>query len=128
MSRSVVQRLWDQYQSEDSVSEDLFQEPPYVKLSYETVPQSLQTTFQASGRRISAYGASSYRGGGPGLGRDSLGGHTDLHGSMEEPFRIVRPIHMSAQCCCYNDFILMDDNARPHKLGLLRESEEDPRF
>ncbi|GFU78730.1 transposable element Tcb2 transposase [Trichonephila clavipes] len=25
MSRSVVQRLWDQYQSEDSVSEDLFQ-------------------------------------------------------------------------------------------------------
>ncbi|GFW46000.1 uncharacterized protein TNCV_3276181 [Trichonephila clavipes] len=25
VSRSVVQRLWDQYQSEDSVSEDLFQ-------------------------------------------------------------------------------------------------------
>ncbi|GFU32667.1 hypothetical protein TNCV_4709581 [Trichonephila clavipes] len=24
VSRSVVQRLWDQYQSEDSVSEDLF--------------------------------------------------------------------------------------------------------
>ncbi|GFU99428.1 HTH_Tnp_Tc3_2 domain-containing protein [Trichonephila clavipes] len=38
VSRSVVQRLWDQYQSEDSVSEDL----------------SLRDHFQASGRRISA--------------------------------------------------------------------------
>ncbi|GFV74821.1 HTH_Tnp_Tc3_2 domain-containing protein [Trichonephila clavipes] len=68
VSRSVVQRLWDQYQSEDSVSrrpvpgrsrattpaEDRFQlfrhegEEPLLCRS------SLQTTFQASGRRISA--------------------------------------------------------------------------
>ncbi|GFT26245.1 transposable element Tcb2 transposase [Trichonephila clavipes] len=65
VSRSVVQRLWDQYQSEDSVSEDLFQadhklqhlRPFFSSLRRRrttTVPQLVADHFQASGRRISA--------------------------------------------------------------------------
>ncbi|GFY11359.1 uncharacterized protein TNCV_4473421 [Trichonephila clavipes] len=70
MSRSVVQRLWDQYQSEDSVSEDPALSRPtrattpaedrFLALSARkrrrttTVPQLVADHFQASGRRISA--------------------------------------------------------------------------
>ncbi|GFW99698.1 transposable element Tcb2 transposase [Trichonephila clavipes] len=67
VSRSVVQRLWDQYQSEDSVSKDLFQADHELqhlqktklfrqnsKRRTTTVPQLVADHFQASGRRISA--------------------------------------------------------------------------
>ncbi|GFX89434.1 uncharacterized protein TNCV_4774651 [Trichonephila clavipes] len=67
VSRSVVQRLWDQYQSEDSVSrrpvpgrpqattpaEDRFL-PLSARRRTTTVPQLVADHFQASGRRISA--------------------------------------------------------------------------
>ncbi|GFV25943.1 transposable element Tcb2 transposase [Trichonephila clavipes] len=68
MSRSVVQRLWDQYQSEDSVSrrpvpgrprattpaEDRFLALSARRRRTTTVPQLVADHFQASGRRISA--------------------------------------------------------------------------
>ncbi|GFX12493.1 transposable element Tcb2 transposase [Trichonephila clavipes] len=68
VSRSVVQRLWDQYQSEDSVSRRPVQGRPrattpaedrFLALSARrrrttTVPQLVADHFQASGRRISA--------------------------------------------------------------------------
>ncbi|GFV97137.1 HTH_Tnp_Tc3_2 domain-containing protein [Trichonephila clavipes] len=68
VSRSVVQRLWDQYQSEDSVSrrpvpgrprattlaEDRFLALSARRRRTTTVRSSLQNHFQASGRRISA--------------------------------------------------------------------------
>ncbi|GFX70701.1 uncharacterized protein TNCV_1194591 [Trichonephila clavipes] len=41
VSRSVVQRLWDQYQSEDSVSEDLFQ----ADTSYNTCRRPFSGSF-----------------------------------------------------------------------------------
>ncbi|GFW25152.1 transposable element Tcb2 transposase [Trichonephila clavipes] len=68
VSRSVVQRLWDQYQSEDSVSEHLFRPTTSYNTCRRpfsssfgtkerrttTVPQLVADHFQASGRRISA--------------------------------------------------------------------------
>ncbi|GFU92936.1 HTH_Tnp_Tc3_2 domain-containing protein [Trichonephila clavipes] len=68
VSRSVVQRLWDQYQSEDSVSrrpvpgrprattpaEDRFLAISTRRRRTTTVPQLVADHFQASGRRISA--------------------------------------------------------------------------
>ncbi|GBM36057.1 Transposable element Tcb2 transposase [Araneus ventricosus] len=68
VSRSVVQRLWDQYQSEDSVSRRHFSGRPRVTTPAEdrfpalsarrrrstTVPQLVADHFVASGRRISA--------------------------------------------------------------------------
>ncbi|GFX33582.1 HTH_Tnp_Tc3_2 domain-containing protein [Trichonephila clavipes] len=68
VSRSVVQRLWDQYQSEDSVSrrpvpgrprattpaEDRFLALSARRKRTTTVPQLVADHFQASGRRISA--------------------------------------------------------------------------
>ncbi|GFV23643.1 HTH_Tnp_Tc3_2 domain-containing protein [Trichonephila clavipes] len=67
VSRSVVQRLWDQYQSEDSVSRrpvpgrlraTTHAEDRFLALSARrrttTVPQLVADHFQASGRRISA--------------------------------------------------------------------------
>ncbi|GFX83253.1 uncharacterized protein TNCV_4988471 [Trichonephila clavipes] len=68
VSRSVVQRLWDQYQSEDSVSrrpvpgrprattpaEDRFLALSARRRRATTVPQLVADHFQASGRRISA--------------------------------------------------------------------------
>ncbi|GFX03932.1 transposable element Tcb2 transposase [Trichonephila clavipes] len=67
VSRSVVQRLWDQYQSEDSVSrrpvpgrprattpaEDRFLALSARRRRTITVPQLVADHFQASGRRIS---------------------------------------------------------------------------
>ncbi|GFU49746.1 uncharacterized protein TNCV_2930311 [Trichonephila clavipes] len=43
VSRSVVQRLWDQYQSEDSVSEDLFQADHELQHLQKTVFSSFGT-------------------------------------------------------------------------------------
>ncbi|GBM11099.1 hypothetical protein AVEN_242985-1 [Araneus ventricosus] len=68
VSRSVLQRLWDQYQSEDSVSrrhvssrprvttpaEDCFQALSAGRRRRTTVPQLIADHFVASGRRISA--------------------------------------------------------------------------
>ncbi|GFW93511.1 uncharacterized protein TNCV_47141 [Trichonephila clavipes] len=68
VSRSVVHRLWDQYQSEDSVSrrpvpgrprattpaEDRFLALSARRRRTTTVPQLVADHFQASGRRISA--------------------------------------------------------------------------
>ncbi|GFT78243.1 HTH_Tnp_Tc3_2 domain-containing protein [Trichonephila clavipes] len=68
VSRSVVQRLWDQYQSEDSVSrrpvpgrprattpaEDRFLALSARRRRTTAVPQLVADHFQASGRRISA--------------------------------------------------------------------------
>ncbi|GFX85670.1 HTH_Tnp_Tc3_2 domain-containing protein [Trichonephila clavipes] len=67
VSRSVVQRLWDQYQSEDSVSrrpvpgrprattpaEDRFLALSARRRRTTTVPQLVADHFQASGRKIS---------------------------------------------------------------------------
>ncbi|GFY32031.1 HTH_Tnp_Tc3_2 domain-containing protein [Trichonephila clavipes] len=68
VSRSVVQRLWDQYQSQDFVSgrpvpgrprattpaEDRFLALAARRRRTTTVPQLVSDNFQASGRRISA--------------------------------------------------------------------------
>ncbi|GFT91545.1 transposable element Tcb2 transposase [Trichonephila clavipes] len=203
VSRSVVQRLWDQYQSEDSVSRRPVPGQPrattpaenrFLALSSRrrrttTVPQLVADHFQASGRRISAttrrnrlcwarehvswtqqqwasvlftdesrftmesdsgrlliwreqrtrYHQSntverhSYRGGGilvwAGI---SLGGHTDLHvfhGGTVTGLRyrdeILDPYVRPYAAAIGNDFILMDDNARPHRAGIVEEYLED---
>ncbi|GFT31848.1 transposable element Tcb2 transposase [Trichonephila clavipes] len=194
VSRSVVRRLWDQYQSEDSVSrrpvpgrprattpaEDRFQlfrhegEEPLLCRS------SLQTTFKHqeeespllrceivftmqicmqedqlyesrftmesdSGRLLiwreqrTRYHQSntverhSYRGGGilvwAGI---SLGGHTDLHvfhGGTVTGLRYwdetLDPYVRPYAAAIGNDFILMDDNARPHRARIVEEYLED---
>ncbi|GFY30130.1 transposable element Tc3 transposase [Trichonephila clavipes] len=195
VSRSVVQRLWDQYQSEDSVSrrpvpgrprattpaEDRFLALSARRRRTTTVPQLVADHFQASGRRISAttvrnrlhnaatmgfcavhrrvrftmesdsgrlliwreqrtrYHQSntverhSYRGGGilvwAGI---SLGGHTDLHvfhGGTVTGLRyrdeILDPYVRPYAAAIGNDFILMDDNARPHRARIVEEDLED---
>ncbi|GFX95830.1 transposable element Tc3 transposase [Trichonephila clavipes] len=176
VSRSVVQRLWDQYQSEDSVSrrpvpgrprattpaEDRFLALSARRRRTTTVPQLVADHFQASGRRISAttvrnrlhnaglastdleeqrtrYHQSntverhSYRGGGilvwAGI---SLGGHTDLHvfhGGSVTGLRyrdeILDPYVRPYAAAIGNDFILMDDNARPHRARIVEEYLED---
>ncbi|GFU67941.1 transposable element Tcb2 transposase [Trichonephila clavipes] len=170
VSRSVVQRLWDQYQSEDSVSrrpvtgrprattpaEDRFLALSARSRRTTTVPQLVADHFQASGRRISPllrceivftmqreqrtrYHQSntverhSYRGGGilvwAGI---SLGGHTDLHvfhGGTVTGLRyrdeILDPYVRPYAAAIGNDFILMDDNARPHRARIVEEYLED---
>ncbi|GFT28159.1 uncharacterized protein K02A2.6 [Trichonephila clavipes] len=195
VSRSVVQRLWDQYQSEDSVSrrpvpgrprattpaEDRFLALSARRRRTTTVLQLVADHFQASGRRISAttvrnrlhnaatmgfcavhrrvqiYNESdsgrlliwreqrtryhqsntverhSYRGGGilvwAGI---SLGGHTDLHvfhGGTVIGLRyrdeILDPYVRPYAAAVGNDFILMDDNARPHRARIVEEYLED---
>ncbi|GFW56585.1 transposable element Tc3 transposase [Trichonephila clavipes] len=185
VSRSVVQRLWDQYQSEDSVSrpvpgrpqattpaEDRFLALSARRRRTTTVPQLVADHFQASGRRISAttvrnrlhnadesrftmesdsgrlliwreqrtrYHQSntverhSYRGGGIlVLAGISLGGHTDLHvfhGGTVTGLRyrdeILDPYVRPYAAAIGNDFILMDDNARPHRARIVEEYLED---
>ncbi|GFW22207.1 transposable element Tcb2 transposase [Trichonephila clavipes] len=164
MSRSVVQRLWDQYQSEDSVSrrpvpgrprattpaEDRFLALSARRRRTTTVPQLVADHFQASGRRISAttvrnrlHNAGLYarrpvvcvplngrqRRNGLGI---SLGGHTDLHvfhGGTVTGLRyrdeILDPYVHPYAAAIGNDFILMDDNARPHRAGIVEEYLED---
>ncbi|GFU78003.1 transposable element Tc3 transposase [Trichonephila clavipes] len=190
VSRSVVQRLWDQYRSEDSVSrrpvpgrprattpaEDRFLALSARRRRTTTVPQLVADHFQASGRRISAttvrnrlhnaglyarrpvvcvpstddsegtayagqenmfLGRSNngllYRGGGilvwAGI---SLGGHTDLHvfhGGTVTGLRyrdeILDPYVRPYAAAIGNDFILKDDNARPHRAGIVEEYLED---
>ncbi|GFX20982.1 transposable element Tc3 transposase [Trichonephila clavipes] len=108
VSRSVVQRLWDQYQSEVSVSRR-----PYHQSN--TVERH------------------SYRGGGilvwAGI---SLGGHTDLHvfhGGTVTGLRyrdeILDPYVHPYAAAIGNDFILMDDNARPHRARIVEEYLDD---
>ncbi|GFS99623.1 transposable element Tcb2 transposase [Trichonephila clavipes] len=154
VSRSVVQRLWDQYQSEDSVSrrpvpgrprattpaEDRFLALSARRRRTTTVLQLVADHFQASGRRISAttvrnrlHNAGFYRGGGilvwAGI---SLGGHTDLHvfhGGTVIGLRyrdeILDPYVRPYAAAIGNDFILMDDNARPHRARIVEEYLED---
>ncbi|GFS51280.1 transposable element Tc3 transposase [Trichonephila clavipes] len=179
VSRSVVQRLWDQYQSEDSVSrrpvpgrpqattpaEDLFSSSFGTKeknhycaaarcrplssirkknLRYYGAKSSSQCRFTMesdSGRLLiwreqrTRYHQSntverhSYRGGGilvwAGI---SLGGHTDLHvfhGGTVTGLRyrdeILDPYVRPYAAAIGNDFILMDDNARPHRARIVEE-------
>ncbi|GFY29535.1 uncharacterized protein TNCV_2627051 [Trichonephila clavipes] len=190
VSRSVVQRLWDQYQSEDSVSrrpvpgrprattpaEDRFlalsarrEKNHYcaaarcrplssirkknllyygAKLSSQcrSVCKKTSCVRSLNGRREeTAYagqenmflGRSSngllYRGGGilvwAGI---SLGGHTDLHvfhGGTVIGLRyrdeILDPYVRPYAAAIGNDFILMDDNARPHRARIVEEYLED---
>ncbi|GFU91858.1 transposable element Tc3 transposase [Trichonephila clavipes] len=192
VSRSVVQRLWDQYQSEDSVSrrpvpgrprattsaEDRFLALSARRRRTSTVPQLVADHFQASGREESpllrceivftmqqqwasvlftdesrftmesdsgrlliwreqrtryTVERHSYRGGGilvwAGI---SLGGHTDLHvfhGGTVTGLRyrdeILDPYVRPYAAANGNDFILMDDNARPHRARIVEEYLED---
>ncbi|GFV37634.1 transposable element Tc3 transposase [Trichonephila clavipes] len=183
VSRSVVQRLWDQYQSEDSVfrrpvpgrprattpAEDRFPSSFGLKeknhycaaarcrplssirkknLRYYGAKSSSQCRFTMesdSGRlliwreqRIRYHQSNtverhSYRGGGilvwAGI---SLGGHTDLHvfhGGTVTGLRyrdeILDPYVRPYAAAIGNDFILMDDNARPHRARIVEEYLED---
>ncbi|GFV66110.1 transposable element Tcb2 transposase [Trichonephila clavipes] len=178
VSRSVVQRLWDQYQSEDSVSRrpqadhelQHLQKTVFSALSARrrrttTVPQLVADHFQASGRRISAttvrnrlHNAGLYARRPVVcvppqrttakeplmLGKRTcfldaatmdfcavhrrLGGHTDLHvfhGGTITGLRyrdeILDPYVRPYAAAIGNDFILMDDNARPHRAGIVEE-------
>ncbi|GFV07402.1 transposable element Tcb2 transposase [Trichonephila clavipes] len=157
VSRSVVQRLWDQYQSEESVS----RRPVPGRTSYNTCRRpfsssfgtkeepllcrsSLQTTFKHQEEESPAttrtrYHQSntverhSYRDGGilvwAGI---SLGGHTDLHvfhGETVTGLRyrdeILDPYVRLYAAAIGNDFILMDDNARPHRARIVEEYLDD---
>ncbi|GFX48288.1 transposable element Tcb2 transposase [Trichonephila clavipes] len=195
VSRSVVQRLWDQYQSEDSLSrrpvpgrprattpaEDRFlalsarrEEPLLCRSSLQTTfkhqeeespllrceivftmqqqwasvlftDESRFTMESDSGRLLilreqrTRYHQSntverhSYRGGGilvwAGI---SLGGHTDLHvfhGGTVTGLRYrdetLDPYVRPYAAAIGNDFILMDDNARPHRARIVEEYLED---
>ncbi|GFV21457.1 uncharacterized protein TNCV_3180461 [Trichonephila clavipes] len=178
VSRSVVQRLWDQYQSEDSVSRRPVPGRPrattpaedrFLALRHEGEEplqsrSSLQTTFSIRKKNLRYYGAKSsstmqvcmqedqlrlliwweqrtryhqsntverhsYRGGGilvwAGI---SLSGHTDLHvfhGGTVTGLRyrdeILDPYVRPYAAAIGNDFILMDDNARPHRARIVEE-------
>ncbi|GFV62391.1 transposable element Tc3 transposase [Trichonephila clavipes] len=119
VSRSVVQRLWDQYQSEDSVSR-------------RPVPGRPRATTPAEDRFL-ALSAGSYRGGGILVwALISLGGHTDLHvfhGGTVTGLRYrdetLDPYVRPYAAAIGNDFILMDDNARPHRARIVQEYLED---
>ncbi|GFU14517.1 uncharacterized protein TNCV_3251411 [Trichonephila clavipes] len=172
VSRSVVQRLWDQYQSEDSVSEDLFRpttscvpaEDRFLALSAKKEPllcrSSLQTTFKHQEEENGAKSSSQCRSVCkktscvrslyPGqenmfLGRSnngllccsqtriSLG--TDLHvfhGGTVTGLRYrdetLDPYVRPYAAAIGNDFILMDDNARPHRARIVEEYLEDHGF
>ncbi|GFW44390.1 transposable element Tcb2 transposase [Trichonephila clavipes] len=88
--------------------------------------------FCAVHRRVQIYNGD-YRGGGilvwAGI---SLGGHTDLHvfhGGTVTGLRyrdeILDPYVRPYAAAVGNDFILMDDNARPHRAGIVEEYLED---
>ncbi|GFT60088.1 transposable element Tcb2 transposase [Trichonephila clavipes] len=179
------QRLWDQYQSEDSVSrrpipgrprattpaEDRFLALSTRRRRTTTVPQLVADHFQASGRRISATTVRNRLHKGLYARRPvvcvplnrrqrrnrlcwarehvswtqqqwasvlftdegiSLGGHTDLHvfhGGTVTGLRyrdeILDPYVRPYAAAIGNDFILMDDNARPHRAGIVEEYLED---
>ncbi|GFT15110.1 uncharacterized protein TNCV_4316811 [Trichonephila clavipes] len=175
VSRSVVQRLWDQYQSEDSVSRRPVPGRPRATTPAEDRFLALSARREknhycaaARCRPLSSirkknlryYGAKSssqwrastdleeqrtryhqsntverhsYRGGGilvwAGI---SLGGHTDLHvfhGGTVTGLRyrdeILDPYVRPYAAAIGNDFILMDDNARPHRARIVEEYLED---
>ncbi|GFU77289.1 transposable element Tcb2 transposase, partial [Trichonephila clavipes] len=68
----------------------------------------------------------------PGLGRDLACGHTDLHvfhGGTVTGLRyrdeILDPYVRPYAAANGNDFILMDDNARPHRARIVEEYLED---
>ncbi|GFU39109.1 transposable element Tc3 transposase [Trichonephila clavipes] len=178
VSRSVVQRLWDQYQSEDSVSRRPVSGRPRAtpfsssfgtkekkhycaaarcrplssirkkNLLYYGAKSSSQCRFtmESDSGRLLIWGEQrtryhqsntverhSYRGGGilvwAGI---SLGGHTDLHvfhGGTVTGLRyrdeILDPYVRPYAAAIGNDFILMDDNARPHRAGIVEEYLED---
>ncbi|GFW22927.1 transposable element Tcb2 transposase [Trichonephila clavipes] len=120
-----------------------------------TVPQLVADHFQASGRRISATtvrnrlhnaGNSALDTINPTLLKDtvievveswfgqeiSLGGHTDLHvfhGGTVTGLRyrdeILDPYARPYAASIGKDFILMDDNARPHRARIVEEYLED---
>ncbi|GFV11505.1 transposable element Tc3 transposase, partial [Trichonephila clavipes] len=164
---SVVQRLWDQYQSEDSVSRRPVQAKPRATTPAE---DRVSSSFRPEGEEPSRAAARcrplfkhqeeespllrastdleeqrtryhqsntverhSYRGGGilvwAGI---SLGGHTDLHvfhGGTVTGLRyrdeILDPYVRPYAAAIGNDFILMDDNARPHRARIVEEYLED---
>ncbi|GFW89050.1 transposable element Tcb2 transposase [Trichonephila clavipes] len=181
VSRGVVHRFWNQYQTEVSVSrrhapgrprattpagDRLYARPPVVRaplsrrqrkarLSWARehvswtrqrwasvlfTDESRFTLGSDSGRlliwrnRSTRYQSNtverhSYRGGGimvwAGI---SLGGHTDLHvlqgGTLNDVrYRdeIIDPYVRSYVGAIANDFILMDDNARPHRAVIVEE-------
>ncbi|GFV72144.1 transposable element Tc3 transposase [Trichonephila clavipes] len=169
VSRSVVQRLWDQYLSEDSVSrrpvpgrprattpaEDRFQlfrqegeEPLLCRSSLQTtfkhqeeespllrceIVFTMQREQRTRYHQSNTVERQSYRGGGilvwAGI---SLGGHTDLHvfhGRTVTGLRyrdeILDPYGRPYAAAIGNDFILMDDNARPHRAGIVEEYLEN---
>ncbi|GFY36452.1 transposable element Tcb2 transposase [Trichonephila clavipes] len=64
----------------------------------------------------------------PGLGGISLGGHTDLHvfhGGTVTGLRYRDEILDPYAAAIGNDFILMDDNARPYRARIVEEYLED---
>ncbi|GFX50680.1 transposable element Tc3 transposase [Trichonephila clavipes] len=171
VSRSVVQRLWDQYQSEDSVSRRPVPGRPRATTPfYSSFGTKEKNHYCAAARcrplssirkkNLRYYGAKSssqcrastdleeqrtryhqsntverhsYRGGGilvwAGI---SLGGHTDLHvfhGGTVTGLRyrdeILDPYVRPYAAAIGNDFILMDDNARPHRARIVEEYLED---
>ncbi|GFT10370.1 transposable element Tc3 transposase [Trichonephila clavipes] len=168
VSRSVVQRLWDQYQSEDSVSrrpvpgrprattpaEDRFSSSfgtkeknhycaaarcrPLSSIRKKNLPLLRASTDLEEQRtryhQSNTVERHSYRGGGilvwAGI---SLGGHTtDLHvfhGGTVTGLRyreeILDPYVRPYAAAIGNDFILMDDNARPHRARIVEEYLED---
>ncbi|GFS95726.1 uncharacterized protein TNCV_251191 [Trichonephila clavipes] len=182
VSRSVVQRLWDQYQSEDSVSrkpvpgrprattpaEDRFLALSARKKNHYCAAARCRPLSSIRKKNLRYYGAKSssqcrftmesdsgrlliwreqrtryhqsntverhsYRGGGilvwAGI---SLGGHTELHvfhGGTVTGLRyrdeILDPYVRPYAAAIGNDFILMDDNARPHRARIVEEYLED---
>ncbi|GFS76636.1 transposable element Tc3 transposase [Trichonephila clavipes] len=182
VSRSVVQRLWDQYQSEDSVSrrpvpgqprattpaEDRFLALSARRKNHYCAAARCRPLSSIRKKNLRYYGAKSssqcrltmesdsgrlliwreqrtryhqsntverhsYRGGGilvwAGI---SLGGHTDLHvfrGGTVTGLRyrdeILDPYVRPYAAAIGNDFILMDDNARPHRAWIVEEYLED---
>ncbi|GFT79431.1 transposable element Tcb2 transposase [Trichonephila clavipes] len=180
VSRSVVQRLWDQYQSEDSVSrrpvpgrprattpaEDRFLALSARRRRTTTVPQLVADHFQASGRRISAttvrnrlHNAGLYarrpvvcvplngrqRRNRLCWAREHVSWTQQQWASVlftdESRFtmesdsgrlliwryrdEILDPYVRPYAAAIGNDFILMDDNARPHRAGIVEEYLED---
>ncbi|GFX29558.1 uncharacterized protein TNCV_4776301 [Trichonephila clavipes] len=153
VSRSIVQRLWDQYQSENSVPEDLFQADHELQHLQKTVgsfgtKEKNHYCAAARCRPLSSirkknlyYGAKSSsqcreqrtryhqsntveRQKKKGI---SLGGHTDLHvfGGTVTGLRYRDPYVRPYAAAIGNDFILMDDNARPHRARIVEEYLED---
>ncbi|GFU33676.1 DDE_3 domain-containing protein [Trichonephila clavipes] len=98
-----------------------------------TVPQLVADHFQASGRRIPLLRCeivfAMQRWWNPLIWAGiSLGGHTDLHKELtglRYRDEILDPYVRPYAAAIGNDFILMDDNARPHRAGIVEEYLED---